>query len=76
MPRYFFHQCIEDRMVWDRAGLQLPNLLMAPWADILSRKLQSGQILVVRMPKAKCCLSLPGDSQEGVHVGKGRQVLK
>ena len=47
MPRYFFHQYIDDVMIWDRVGLELPNLRMAPWADILSRKLQPGQILVV-----------------------------
>lgn len=47
MPRYFFHRCIDDRMVWDRAGLELPNLRMAPWANIISRKLQPGQVLLV-----------------------------
>ncbi|GEO19417.1 hypothetical protein [Microvirga aerophila] len=55
MPRYFFHQRIGDCMMWDGAGLELPDLGLMPdadraaalWADILTDRIQPGRILVI-----------------------------
>jgi hypothetical protein len=55
MPRYFFHQRIGDRMMWDRTGVDAPGLVIEPdadvaagaLADILSRREQPSRILIV-----------------------------
>lgn len=55
MPRYFIHHRVDDRLIWDGAGLELPDLGLDPdpeWAeamlaDILSGRLGSDGILVV-----------------------------
>jgi hypothetical protein len=55
MPHYFFHVRTADRMHWDRAGLNLPDLRMAPdpemaaaiWAEVLAMQAQPDRILVV-----------------------------
>ncbi len=55
MPRYFFHQRVGDRMIWDEVGLDLPELELASdadraavlWTDILAGRIQPGRILVI-----------------------------
>jgi hypothetical protein len=55
MPRYFFHQRIGDRMMWDGTGLELPDLGLVPdpdqaaalWTEIIEGRLQPGRILVI-----------------------------
>lgn len=55
MPRYFIHYRIGDRMIWDGAGLELPDLGLDPapeWADVMWASILSGprephRILVV-----------------------------
>jgi hypothetical protein len=55
MPRYFFHQCVGTRMMWDAVGMELPDLSIGPsanraaeiWTDILAGRVQPNRILVV-----------------------------
>ena len=55
MPRYFFHQRIADRVIWDEVGLDLPDLGLASdadrvavlWTDVLAERSRPGQILVI-----------------------------
>jgi hypothetical protein len=53
LPRYFFHQRIGDRMMWDGTGLELPDLGLDPdqaaarWTEIIEGRLQPGRILVI-----------------------------
>lgn len=55
MPHYYFHQRVGDHMMWDEAGLDLPDLALAPdadetsvlWTDVLTGRLQPGRILVI-----------------------------
>lgn len=55
MPRYFFHQRVGDRMMWDETGLDLPELGLTPdaeqaallWAEVLEGRLHPGRILVI-----------------------------
>ena len=55
MPRYFFHQHVSGRMIWDEVGLDLPVLGLALdpdgaavlWTDILAERSQPGRILVI-----------------------------
>jgi hypothetical protein len=55
MPRYFFHHRVGDRMMWDGAGLDLPDLGLEPasdqatalWVDALTGRVQPDQILVI-----------------------------
>jgi hypothetical protein len=55
MPRYYFHQRVGNRMMWDETGLELPDLGLMPdadraamlWTDLLEGRLQPGRILVI-----------------------------
>jgi hypothetical protein len=55
MPHYYFHQRVDDRMMWDEAGLDLPDLALMPdadraamlWTEALAGRLQPGRILVI-----------------------------
>jgi hypothetical protein len=55
MPRYFFHQHVADRVIWDEVGLDLPELKRASdadqaamlWTDILAQRTHPGRILVI-----------------------------
>ncbi|PVE20743.1 hypothetical protein DC522_30525 [Microvirga sp. KLBC 81] len=55
MARYFFHQLIGDQMMWDRLGCELldldmapdPDGAIAPWTDLVARRVQPGRILVI-----------------------------
>jgi hypothetical protein len=55
MPRYFFHQRIGNRIMWDGTGVDMPGLFIEPnadvaagaLADILSRREQPSSILIV-----------------------------
>ena len=55
MPRYFFHTSIQDRLIWDVTGLELPEitspedaeLTLALWSEVLSRQFLKGRALVI-----------------------------
>jgi hypothetical protein len=54
MPRYYFHRCIGERMIWDSNGIELPNLRLASdpdpaslWTQALAGQVASDQILVI-----------------------------
>ncbi|WP_445504705.1 DUF6894 family protein [Microvirga sp. G4-2] len=55
MARYFFHQRIGDRMMWDRIGCELPDLCttrdsdsaIALWTDLIAKRVQPDRILVI-----------------------------
>jgi hypothetical protein len=55
MARFFFHHRIDDRMMWDRVGCELPELSIATdsdaavalWTDIIAGRVQPGRILVI-----------------------------
>lgn len=55
MPRYFFHQHVAGRIIWDEVGLDLPDLGLASdpdraavlWTDILAGRSQPDRILVI-----------------------------
>jgi hypothetical protein len=46
LPRYFFHTLIDDRLIWDAAGQELPSLLsledreltLAVWSEAFNRQ--------------------------------------
>jgi hypothetical protein len=68
MPRYSFHHQIDDQMMWDRVGCELPDLRMAPdryqttalWMDVFAVQLQPGRILVVTDERGKVLLVTSG----------------
>jgi hypothetical protein len=55
MPRYFFHTSIQDRLIWDTTGLELPEiassedaeLTLALWSEVFTKQFQKGRNLVV-----------------------------
>jgi hypothetical protein len=55
MPRYFFHTSIQDRLIWDVTGLELPEiassedaeLTLALWSEAFTKQFQKGRNLVV-----------------------------
>ena len=55
MPRYFFHTLIEDRLIWDAIGQELPNLLnledreltMALWSEVFDRQVRVSRSFVI-----------------------------
>lgn len=55
MPHSFFHHCIDNRMIWDRLGCELPVRWLAPdpsgaralWMDILSDRVLPDRITII-----------------------------
>jgi hypothetical protein len=55
MPRYFFHVRTERRMIWDRTGLDLPDLWRsqdtemadALWHEAFAKHVHSGGALLI-----------------------------
>jgi hypothetical protein len=55
VPRYFFHTFIEDRLIWDAAGQELPSLLspedpelsFALWSEVFDWQLQVSRNFVL-----------------------------
>jgi hypothetical protein len=55
MPRYYFHHRTENRMFWDKVGLDLPDLwqssdpemVVALWHEALAKGTEAGQVLII-----------------------------
>ena len=55
MPRYFFHTLIDDRLIWDAAGQELPNILsledreltLALWSEVFDRQVRVSRSFVI-----------------------------
>ena len=55
MPRYFFHTSIQDCLILDATGLDLPEitssedaeLTLTLWSEVLSKQFLKGRALVI-----------------------------